>query len=267
MMKLLILKGSSPRHIYFAERLESIPGVEVLELTPNRLGMGRLKKMLFKQPKTFFARVGKYIVYGMMRWDRREREFFGPSIGVSCLNVVKQKVESLNDPQCLSIAKEYAPDMIASFGIPIISDNLIAIPKWGAVNLHGGISPEYKGGNTIFWPLLQGRPEMAGATLHYMVAKVDSGRILAKVYPQLDSSDNECSASCKTFKDSVDEFVRLVVWARDNGKLPVGSEQVGESRLYKAKDRGFWVSILGYFGIKTKMKNVNLPARVSRYYD
>ncbi len=265
-MKLLVLKGSSPRHEYFAERLEAIQGIEVLELTPHRLGMGRLKKMLFKQPKTFFARVGKYVVYGMMGWDRREREFFGAPDNTDRANVAKRNVESLNDSECLKIAKDFAPDMIASFGIPIISDDLIAVPKWGAVNLHGGISPEYKGGNTIFWPLLQGKPEMAGATLHYMVAKVDSGRLLAKVYPKLDSHDDECSASCKTFKDATDEFVRLVEWARDNGRLPEGSEQVGESHLYKAVHRGFWVSIKGYCGIKAKMKFVDIPARVERFY-
>lgn len=265
-MKLLVLKGSSPRHEYFAERLAEIPGVEILELTPHRLGVGRLKKMLFRQPKTFFARVGKYAAYAMMRWNRRERSFFGVQGGVERENVTKRKVESLNDADAIAIAKKYAPDMIASFGIPIISDELIAVPKWGAVNLHGGISPEYKGGNTIFWPLLQGKPEMAGATLHYMVAKVDSGRLIAKVYPELDAYDDECSASCKTFKYATDEFVRLVEWARDNGRLPEGIEQVGESHLYKAVHRGFLVSIKGYFGIKSKMRTVSLPARIERFY-
>ena len=266
-MKLLILKGSSPRHEYFASQLEGIPGIDILELTPNRLAAGRLKKMLFKQPKTFFARVGKYIVYWMMGWNRRERKFFGDSGITNRPNVAKQKVVSLNDTECLKIATDFAPDMIASFGIPIIGDNLIAIPKWGAINLHGGISPQYKGGNTIFWPLLQGKPKMVGATLHYMVAKVDSGRLLSKVYPALDPSDDECSASCKTFKDATKEFVRLVKWARDNARLPDGSEQIGASHLYKAVHRGFWVSIRGYFSIKAKMKNVNVPARVTRYYD
>lgn len=265
-MKLLVLKGSFPRHEYFAERLATIPGIEILELTPRRLGIGRLKKMLFKHPKAFFARVGKYVVYAMMGWNRRERSFFGEPGKGQRENVIRRNVESLNDEDAFKLAKEYAPDMIASFGIPIISDELIAVPRWGAVNLHGGISPEYKGGNTIFWPLLQGKPEMAGATLHYMVAKVDSGRLIAKVYPELDAYDDECSASCKTFKDATDEFVRLIEWARDNGKLPQGVEQVGESHLYKAVHRGFWVSLWGYFRIKSKMRSVRAPAKIERFY-
>ena len=266
-MKLLILKGSAPRHDYFASRLESVEGVEVLELTPNRLGTGRVKKMMFNQPRTFMARVGKYCIYSLMRWNKREESFFGVTkTSNDCPNVVRKKVESLNDMESLELARAFEPDMIASFGIPIISDELISVPRWGAINLHGGISPQYKGGNTIFWPLLQGKPEMAGATLHYMVAKVDSGRLLAKVYPNLTQVDDECSASCKTFKAATEEFVRLVEWARDNGKLPAGTDQVGESHLYKAIHRGLMVSIYGHFRIKKMMKHVNLPARAERFY-
>ena len=70
-----------------------------------------------------------------------------------------------------------------------------------SVNLHGGISPLYRGGNTIFWPLFKGDLMHIGATIHYMVEKVDSGHILSRVYPEINETDNEFSLTGKISKD------------------------------------------------------------------
>ena len=47
------------------------------------------------------------------------------------------------------------PDLILAFGVPIIEDALLEQSRLGAVNLHGGISPQYKGSITILGVIQQ----------------------------------------------------------------------------------------------------------------
>ena len=153
-----------------------------------------------------------------------------------------------------------------SFGIPIISKKVIAIPRLGSINLHGGISPQYKGGNTIFWALYNNEPELAGATIHYMVEKVDSGEVISKVYPSIQKGDNELSVSCKTFKDATAEMVSIVKWMIEHDKPIPGEVQKSKGHLYLAKHRNFMKEIGGLIKIKKYIRSTQLDQRIERFY-
>ena len=73
-----------------------------------------------------------------------------------------------------------APDLILvnSYSMRLESE-LLAIPRLGAVNVHGGLLPEYRGSNPIQWVLLNNGIE-AGVTMHYMAAEFDAGDIIAQ---------------------------------------------------------------------------------------
>lgn len=260
-MKVLILKGDSPRHNYFADSISSMEGLETLMLNHKRLGKKRLKKMILKSPSTFFNRMSKYFFQKLRGWNKKEEAFFGK---IEFDSVVV--VNSLNSPSSLKMMGDFAPDLLVAFGIPIISNKVISIPRFGAINLHGGISPQYKGGNTIFWPLYRNDIENTGATIHYMVKKVDSGKVIAKVYPDISSKDNEFSASAKTFKLATEEMKNIVNWVKTNSKQIEGLEQVGTGHLYLAKHRTFLIDLFGPMKIKKNLKKVSLPERIERFY-
>lgn len=50
-----------------------------------------------------------------------------------------------------------------------------------ALNLHVGISPEYRGSAPNFWAAYQGHPELVGAQVQRLAAGLDAGEILAEV--------------------------------------------------------------------------------------
>lgn len=261
-MRIAILKGDAPRHNYFTRQLTQIEGTEFLVVGHNRLKVGRLKKMLKKSPMTFINRVSKYIYYYIIGWNKYEARFFDNDI----IRPPESKVDSFNSVSCIELLKGFEPDIILSFGIPIISKKVISIPKFGAINLHGGISPDYKGGNTIFWALYNNEVALAGATIHYMVEKVDSGKVISKVYPSIQRGDNELSVSCKTFKDASHEMVRIVKWVMSENKPISGIEQTSKGHLYLAKDRSIVKELLGVFKIKRHLKTTNLNQRIQRFY-
>ena len=66
------------------------------------------------------------------------------------------------------------PDAIAVFGTSLIRGPLLAMGRLGLFNLHGGLSPRYRGADCTFWALYNGEPENVGCTLHRIDAGIDT---------------------------------------------------------------------------------------------
>ena len=60
----------------------------------------------------------------------------------------------------------------------LLREEVLAIPRYGAVNVHGALLPQYRGCNSIQWALLNGESE-TGVTMHYMTPEFDAGDIIA----------------------------------------------------------------------------------------
>lgn len=66
---------------------------------------------------------------------------------------------------------------------------VVAIPALGAVNLHGGLLPQYRGGHVAQWAILNGECE-SGVTLHYMDEGIDTGPIIGEQRFRLEDADD-----------------------------------------------------------------------------
>jgi methionyl-tRNA formyltransferase len=73
------------------------------------------------------------------------------------------------------------PDVIFVWSYPmILPAEIIRIPKFGAVNVHLGLLPKYRGVHGVRWALLNGE-EKTGITIHFMDSGIDSGDIISRV--------------------------------------------------------------------------------------
>lgn len=71
-------------------------------------------------------------------------------------------------------------DLILSIANPIIlKEEILRIPKYGSINLHPGLLPDYKGSFCIPWALIN-KEHYVGYTYHFVTNKVDAGNILLK---------------------------------------------------------------------------------------
>ena len=82
------------------------------------------------------------------------------------------------------------PDLIitAAFG-QILPSELLAIPKFGSINVHASLLPELRGGAPIHYAIVQGKKK-TGVTIMYMVEKLDAGDILTQVEVPIDETDH-----------------------------------------------------------------------------
>jgi methionyl-tRNA formyltransferase len=85
-----------------------------------------------------------------------------------------------NTPDMIAKVSALAPDFLFSFYYRmLLAAPLLAVPKRGALNMHGSLLPRYRGRAPVNWAVLHGERE-TGATLHYMTEKADAGDIVAQ---------------------------------------------------------------------------------------
>lgn len=76
-------------------------------------------------------------------------------------------------------------DLCVVFGASYIKGTVCeALVQKGAINLHAGCSPYYRGTATNFWCAHDGRIDLTAVTVHLLSAGLDSGRILFHVLPR-----------------------------------------------------------------------------------
>ncbi len=81
------------------------------------------------------------------------------------------------------------PDVIISMIFPwVIPDDVIALPRLAAMNVHGGLLPRGRGPNPLGWAFRNGDGE-AGLTAHYLNAGLDTGPMLAQAAVPLGDDD------------------------------------------------------------------------------
>jgi methionyl-tRNA formyltransferase len=88
-----------------------------------------------------------------------------------------------DDPNAADVVAEVAarsPDFIFSFYYrKMLTAPLLALPRRGALNMHGSLLPKFRGRAPVNWAVLAGERE-TGATRPYMTAKPDDGDIVAQ---------------------------------------------------------------------------------------
>lgn len=87
-------------------------------------------------------------------------------------------ITNSNSPEFIEHVRELNPDLIISYSAPqIIKETLLSVPKYGIINVHGSLLPDYRGCFPSFWYLFNDE-KVGGATVHYMSAKIDDGAII-----------------------------------------------------------------------------------------
>ncbi len=103
--------------------------------------------------------------------------------------------------------KAFEPDLIlvAAYG-KILPKRVLDLPKYGCINVHTSLLPDYRGAAPIQWAVLNGE-EKTGATIMYMDEGCDTGDIIAQSVIYLDKEETGGSL----FDKLSEEGARLLV--------------------------------------------------------
>jgi methionyl-tRNA formyltransferase len=97
--------------------------------------------------------------------------------------------------QWLEQIRRINPDYLLSFYYrSLLPPQLLQLARWGALNMHGSLLPQYRGRAPVNWAIANGETQ-SGATLHYMVARPDAGPIIAQQAVAIGPNDDALAVS------------------------------------------------------------------------
>lgn len=93
---------------------------------------------------------------------------------------VYQPIKLKEEPEMVEELKRMEPDFIivVAFG-QILTKEVLDIPKYGCINLHGSLLPMYRGAAPIQWAVINGE-KVSGNTTMLMDVGLDTGDMLMK---------------------------------------------------------------------------------------
>jgi methionyl-tRNA formyltransferase len=155
-----------------------------------------------------------------------------------------------NAAPALSTLADLGPDLLISVRYRhILGEAAIAIPRFGVLNLHSGLLPEYKGMMATFWALLNGDSTI-GSTLHYIVdGTIDTGPVIDRAPVTANRTRSYLGNVLSLYPDGcsmVIDAVRRI----ERGQDVACQEQPATGRYYSApryedirrfQDAGLWL--------------------------
>lgn len=93
-------------------------------------------------------------------------------------NIPVYQPTKLRDGTATELIKSLRPDIlvVVAYG-RILPDDMLEVPKYGAINVHAALLPKYRGAAPIQWAVLNG-DKITGVTTMYLASEMDTGDII-----------------------------------------------------------------------------------------
>lgn len=104
-------------------------------------------------------------------------------------NIPVYQPEKVRDEEFCKVLEDFKADIfvVVAYG-QILPENILNMPKYGCINVHGSLLPKYRGAGPIQWSIIDGE-EKTGVTIMYMEKGLDCGDMILK--KEIVIEDNE----------------------------------------------------------------------------
>jgi methionyl-tRNA formyltransferase len=256
--RLVVLTGDGPEHRYVTNRLAAALPLEAVVVDVRnrprslrgafrggvRRGMSRLALELFRRAIDDGAAADAALRGVLGVESTRDFRFEGRVV----------RVRGVNSPEALAAVTELKPDALLVYGTSIVGDEMLGLPRDLAFNMHTGMSPHYRGTNCAFWPVVNGEPEMIGATVHECTAEPDGGPIFAVEAADLDEADGLHELFARAVVKGADLYVDAVRRYLD-GELDGSTQDLSVGREYRGYERTLGPELRARWAVRRRRKN------------
>ncbi len=225
--RIVLITGPDLRHRYFVNRLNRefpIECVFIEEVTYPNFTAGSPKHR--EAWEWFFRRRIEYeknTFANSELWTRKNQPKIFPI-----------PTGRINSTDTLKILQAQQLGIIILFGTSLIGREIMNRFPNRIINLHLGLSGQYRGSSCNFWPIYDGRLDGLGATVLRINAGIDSGEILAQETIEIEEGDSEQSLMGKSLILGMDLTIQVVhQWLKGHW-APLPLERNG--KLFQKKD-------------------------------
>ena len=134
--------------------------------------------------------------------------------------------ENLNSQNVQNEIKKQKPNLIVVMGYGLkIPNSILAIPKYGCINIHVSLLPRWRGAAPIEHALLNGDSE-TGITIFKLVEKMDAGPIISKkkilinnIINKKDLTEKLNAIGVKLLEKTIEDiFSKKIIFEKQNEK-------------------------------------------------
>jgi len=201
-MKVVFITGSHPRHAYIARKLAAAGRLSALIIEQREEHVPEPPKELNDELTTLFVQ------HFSIR-QSIESTAFGdnsfPDIPTLCV-----EHKTLNTQGTWDFLAEHSPDLLLSYGCHMLSNETLSKVDGEKWNIHGGLSPWYRGGVTHFWPSYMLEPQMTGMTVHELTQQLDAGDIVHQCNSDLVRGDGLHQLAARSVTKIAEELPMLI---------------------------------------------------------
>ena len=142
------------------------------------------------------------------------------------------------DSTTIEKLKQTAADafVVVAYG-QILSEEILALPKFGCINVHGSILPQYRGAAPIQWSLYNGDQE-TGITTMLMDKGMDTGAMLLKAFTPIGLLENALELGTRLSTMGAELIVETLLKLQEGKIEPVAqdSSQATYAKLIEKSD-------------------------------
>ena len=193
-MKAIFITGDQPRHKFFVCKIhkhfkESIWFIEK-RIDKQKFSKIKKKNNVFLNHIINLKESEKKIFFSKFKFTKKlKKKYF----------IQRKDFFNHNLYNKLKLQKS---DYLFTYGCGKISNRILKLRKIkNYFNLHGGLSPYYKGSITNFWPSYYLSPQFTGMTLHKISNNLDGGDIFLQNSSKINMKDNINDLSMRNVKD------------------------------------------------------------------
>ncbi|WP_375258783.1 formyl transferase [Citreimonas sp.] len=227
-MTIVAITGDHPRHAYFVRCLAET-GLLTAWVRERR------ESFVPEAPAGLRSETKRLFDLHFSRREEAEDAVFG-SPDVSGIRIHDTSMADLNGPEVVALLRETNPKVVMSYGCHKLSSDLRAAVPAAFWNTHGGLSPDYRGVITHFWPSYMLEPQMTGMTLHQTTDFLDGGEIIHQSGAILNRGDGVHMLAARTVKSYAQELMQVLPNALQREALPAGRRQKSSGKLWLSSD-------------------------------
>ena len=126
---------------------------------------------------------------------------------------------NLKDEGFINEVKKLEPDLIIVVAFRKIPKEIFLIPKYGTINLHASLLPNYRGAAPINWCLINNESK-TGVTTFFINEKIDQGDILLQDEVIINNEDDFGKLYTKLSKVGAELLVKTIIGVFNNSLNP-----------------------------------------------
>jgi len=146
---------------------------------------------------------------------QEEADYFNSDLSLlHRTNILRCSKHQLHSNFVLQSLAKLDPKVGFVFGAPLLKKEIFELPEYGCVNIHTGLVEHYRGVDSSLWAMYDNKPDLIGATLHYIDNTIDAGSVVADDNIDIDRFDNldtlfykSCQTGFRLLSENIDDII------------------------------------------------------------